>query len=429
MQSPPIEVVPFWRADAEYPIHLDDAALPDATDIAVVGAGYTGLNAARVLAAAGRHVTVIDAGPIGAGASSVNGGMVNYGLKAHTSDVFARYGPELGRELWDAALGSIDLVERIVKDEGIDCAFSRSGAAALGYGSRDEKHFREWSRWLETNVDFATPIVGRDDIRTVVGSDRFATAQVDTVGAGLHPARFVYGLAAAATTRGATIVTNTEVRNIERKYPHRYQILTPKGKLTAENVLLATNGYTGPLVPRLQRRVVPIGSYIVVTEPLPRDLAEHLIPHNRMLWTRRRFLNYFRRTPDDRILMGGRNNLATDLDLTKSAGILRRRTVEIFPELADVEFTHSWTGRLGVTFDLMPHIGRIDGMWYALGYGGHGVGIATYLGTEVGRLMTGELERSPFAEIPHPARFFYRGNPWFLPAAARWYRVLDALGI
>ncbi len=139
-------------------------------------------------------------------------------------------------------------------------------------------------------------------------------------------------------------------------------------------------------------------------------------------------MNYFRRTPDNRILLGGRNKLTTKSDLLESAHILRQTTVGIFPELDKAEFTHSWTGRLAVTFDLMPHIGQIDGVWYAMGYGGHGVGIGTYVGTEVGKLLAGEIDSSPFAEIPHPTRWFYRKRPWFLPLAASWYRFLDWIG-
>jgi glycine/D-amino acid oxidase-like deaminating enzyme len=423
-----LRTTPFWRDDRPRPADLPVAALPEHTAVAVVGAGFTGLSAARVLAGAGTDVVVIDGGPVGAGASSVNGGMVNYGLKASTAKVFKRYGAALGREFWDASLRSIDLVEEIVATEGIDCAFTRGGAAELGYRERDLDAFAEEAQWMEETLGFSTELVGPADIGSVVGSERFHCALVDRVGAGLHPARYVYGLAAAAAAKGARIVENAEVKAISR-HTGGYQLLTTRGKLSAETVLLATNGYTGVRpVPQLRRRVVPIGSYIVVTEPLPTADAERLVPRNRMLWTSRRFINYFRRTPDDRILMGGRNDLSTDLDLVESAAILTATARDIYPELADVAFTHSWTGKLGVTFDLMPHIGHIDGMWYALGYGGHGVGIGTYLGTEVGRRISGDLDRSPFEEIPHPTRPYYRSHPWFLPAAARWYRLLDAVG-
>jgi len=417
---------PFWLDDA--PLLHHDVELPPQTDVAIIGAGFTGLNAAREIASAGKSVVVIDAGAVGAGASSVNGGMVNYGLKASTSKVYKRYGPELGRELWDASLASINLVEQLVRDENIECGFARSGAAELGFNTKDLEELRGDQSWMLQNVGFKTDLFGPEDMPAVVGSESFHCAMVDQVGAGLQPSKYVQGLAGAAERRGATIVGEARVLSVSRN-TSGFQLLTEKGKISSGEVLYATNGYTERRPsPMLRRRVIPIGSYVVVTEPLPADLAERLVPRNRMLWTSRRLINYFRRTPDDRILMGGRNNISTDLDLVESAGILRNTTIEIFPELRDFEFTHSWGGKLGVTFDLMPHIGRIDGAWYALGYGGHGVGIATYVGTEVGRLIGGKLDRSPFAEIPHPTRPYYRDTPWFLPMAARWYRMLDAIG-
>ncbi len=193
-------------------------------------------------------------------------------------------------------------------------------------------------------------------------------------------------------------------------------------------MLVATNGLTGDLVPWLRRRVVPVGSYIAVTEPLPGDLAERLIPGNRMLWTMQRLLTYFRRTPDDRLLLGGRHDLRAGRDLVNSAAKLRTRMVEIFPDLAEVAITHSWGGTIGVTFDLLPHIGRMGDVWYALGYSGHGVALATYLGDEVAGRITGETDASPFETLPHPTKWYYRRHPWFLPAAAAWYGVLDRLG-
>ncbi len=423
-----LSTTPFWTDDAGVAPRTGRRDLPGEADVVVVGAGITGLNAARVIAAAGCATVVIDAGTVGAGASTVSGGMVNYGLKAATKKVFKRYGATLGRELWDASLRSIDLVEEIVAAASIDCAFVRNGAAELGYRPADLDGFEHESAWMADALGFETDVVGPEDVRSVVDSAVFHCALVDRVGAGLHPARYVTGLAAAAERAGAMIVEEAPAQAISR-HTTGYQVLTPLGKVATREVLLATNGYTGVRpVPRLRKGVVPVGSYIVVTEPLPAADAERLIPWNRMLWTARRFLNYFRRTPDDRILMGGRNDLSTDLDLVESAQILGATTVDIFPELAEVAITHSWSGNLGVTFDLMPHIGRIDGMWYALGYGGHGVGIGTYLGTEAGRRMTGELDRSPFEEIPHPTRPYYRSEPWFLPFAARWYRMLDAIG-
>ena len=155
------------------------------------------------------------------------------------------------------------------------------------------------------------------------------------------------------------------------------------------------------LVPELKPKVFPVGSYIIVTEPLPQDLQDELSPKRRMFYDSKWFINYFRLTPDGRMLWGGRNDLSTDLDLNESAKILSAQLCKVFPELNDYAFTHTWTGKLGITFDLMPHIGEINGIHYALGYGGHGLSIATYLGTELGLLMSGQKDRSPYKEISH----------------------------
>ncbi len=200
---------------------------------------------------------------------------------------------------------------------------------------------------------------------------------------------------------------------------------TSTGAIKATEVLIATNGYTDQLVPQLKPKVFPVGSYIIVTEPLSAEMQRKLSPKGRMFYTSQIFLNYFRLTPDGRMLWGGRNNLSTNLDLDDSARQLQETLYKAFPELREITLTHTWTGKLGITFDLMPHIGRVNGVHYAFGYGGHGVSIATYVGTEVGKLLAGQISSTPFSEIPHQTMFFYRNEPWFLPVAAWYYRFLD----
>ena len=304
---------------------------------------------------------------------------------------------------------------------------SRPGSAELGFTSRDDRLLAESARRTTEELGFPIGYVPRNRLREVVGSDRFSMALTDEVSAGVHPAKYTFGLAVAAARAGSRLIEHAEVTGVEPS-GGGFTANTTRGRIQAGRILVTTNGYTGTLFPHIRRGIVPIGSYSIVTEPIPTSLAEEILPGNRMVWTSRRFLNYLRRTPDDRILLGGRRNLRADLDPFDSARDLKSRLVDFFPELARYEVAHVWGGKLGATFDLLPHIGRKDGIWSAMGYGGHGVALGTYLGTEVAMLMTGELERSPFADIPHPTRWYYRTRPWFLPIAAAAFRTLDRFG-
>jgi len=214
------------------------------------------------------------------------------------------------------------------------------------------------------------------------------------------------------------------VLNVDR-VGTRWLVRTTKGVMDAAEVLIATNGYTGEMVPGIQRRVLPVGSYIIATEPLDSALQKVLSPRRRMFYDSNWFLKYFRITSDGRMLFGGRTTISPDQDLAQSAAILQRDMVAMFPALAGVEISHSWSGQLGVTFDSMPHIGRQDGLWYALGYGGHGVALSTLFADHVAHLIAGKRDSSVFMDIPHATRFFYRGNPWFRPMLGWGLRALD----
>ncbi len=422
-----VSTTPFWVEESPPPPGLITPQLPSSADVVVVGSGVTGLAAARRLLRSGRSVAVLDSGPIGGGASRVSGGMVIHGLKISAEAAIAGWGDRLGREMWQASLDSVDLVERIVAEDGIACEYERTGAVELGFNRRDLARFRAEQEWLSDRVGFVTEVYGPDRVHEVVGSDRFAAAQVEGFSAGVQPAKYALGLAGSVAAAGGALLEAATVTEIDRS-GGAVSVHTDRGTIRAGEVLLATNGYTGRLQAPLQRRIVPIGSYVVVTEPLPAETARRLIPGRRMLWTSRRFLNYFRLTADNRLMLGGRQNLSPDLDLQESARLLRATFERFYPELEGVGITHTWTGRLGVTFDLLPHIGRFDGVWHALGYGGHGMGIGTYIGHEAAGLMTGDLDRSPFAEIAFPTKWFYRRRAWFLRPAAILYRLLDRIG-
>jgi glycine/D-amino acid oxidase-like deaminating enzyme len=353
--------------------------------------------------------------------------MVSPDIKAGIRVIFERFGPELGHEMWEASVRSVDIVSDIARAENIDARIVRGGMAALGIHADSQAEFEKSVAWYRKTVGVDWEVLGQDRVSEVVSSDRFTAVLFEPEGLGIQPARFVFGMAAAAAAAGAILVDDCVVRDLSRDGPG-FKVGTDRGMLRAGEVIIATNGYTtSEPLPELARRVVPIGSYIIVTEPLG-ERAARIFPRGSMTYTKRRLLNYMRRTPDERILIGGRRNLHTGLDLDESAADLRRQLLGYFPDLKDAEITHAWGGKLGVPFDLIPHMGQIDGVWYALGYAGHGVGLSTLMGHELAGMLLGEDPPSSFTKVPHPTRFYYRGKPWFLTPASILYRALDRLG-
>lgn len=419
-----VKTIPFWTDQVPFPTDLGQDALPGRADVAIVGGGCTGLAAARRLAQLGVKAVVLERHAIGWGASSRNGGMTTTGLKPKVRTVVERYGRDLGRALWQASLDAITAVETIVREDGIDCDFARCGSLALAFKPAHYDAMCRTTEWMARELDYERENVLRSELRREIGSDVFYGGVVETLSAGLHPARYVFGLGRAAARAGATLCGSTEVQSIARGN-EAFLVTTSAGTLRAAEVLIAANGYIDPAPLSMRRRVVPIGSYSIVTEPLPPELQQELSPRRRMFFDSKWFLNYFRLTPDGRLLMGGRNDLAPDRDLIDSARRLRETSVHIFPQLRDTPITHSWSGRLGLTFDTLPHIGRVDGLHYALGYSGHGVALGTLLGLHVAELLAGQRDSSPFREVPHPTYFFYRRRPWFLPPVATVMRVVD----
>jgi glycine/D-amino acid oxidase-like deaminating enzyme len=421
-----MEKTPLWINQFSKPDSLITSKSPNTeTDVAIVGSGYTGLCAARVLKKNGASVTVLDRNTIGWGASSRNGGMATPGLKQGIQKIYKMYGSELAHEFWNSSVDAIDLIDAIVNEHSIDCDWERNGHASLATKPSHAPRLKEYGSWLEKEFGHSQRYIPKNQIRDEIGSDAYYGALTDDISGGLHPSKYVFGLATAVANLGVQLCENTEVTKIEKNDSNNFRLISSKGDIIAKKIIIATNGYTNRLVPKLKPLIFPVGSYIVVTEPLTKELQNIISPKKRMYYDSKNFLNYFRLTPDGRMLWGGRNDLSTDLDLNESASILTKQVCTIFPELNDVKFTHSWTGKLGVTFDLMPHIGQINGIHYALGYGGHGLSIATYLGTELGLLMTGQKDRSPYEEISHQTMFFYKKDPWFLPFVAKYFRFLD----
>jgi len=424
-----VKQIPFWVDDHPRPEDLT-TDLTTETDYLIVGSGLTGLSAGLRLAGAGKTVTVIDRDEIAGGASSINGGMVSPDVKAGVDQVSARYGPEIATEMWASTVRSVELVRDYATRPGVDALIHDAGMAALGRGPKALQRFQQHVDAYRARYGVDWEVAQGPELADIVGGDHFTVAMYEPEGFGVHPARLVFGLAREAQRAGALLVDHcAAVETSPTKNGHT--VTTTKGKVTAGDVILATNGYTTREPSRVLARLnVPVGSYIVVTESIGREAADLVFPKGAMTYTRKRLLHYMRRTHDDRILLGGRRSLHTGLDLEQSAQDLRKALITYWPQLAEVPLSHVWGGQLAVPFDLTPHIGRVDGMWYALGYAGHGVGLSSQLGYELAGMLLGEDPPSVYSRIAHDGRFFHRGGrPWFLTPASFLYRALDRVGL
>ncbi len=404
--------------------------IPADVDVAVIGGGYTGLSAARTLAQQGAKVVVLEAETIGWGASSRNGGMVLTGLKVGMAAVSKKYGRELAKALFQYSLDSVNSVEQIIKEENIDCGFARCGHLLMANKPKHYESMKDEMDFMAKEFNHKVRLVSPRELKSEIGSNVYFGALVDDVSGGLNPAQYVAGLAGAAEKAGAILCARARVNRLERG-ERRFVIETERGSLSASSVFVATSGYTGNVTKNLQRKIIPIGSFVIATEKLTDELANEISPHNRMIFDYKHFLNYFRLW-DNRMVFGGRAAFFPENEntISQSAEILRREMVGVFPQLKEVKVEYAWGGTLDFAFDQMTHVGEDNGLFYALGYAGHGVAMGTHLGKSVAEaIVNGSIQNNPFARFRFPGAplGLYNGNPWFLPFAGLWYKILDLI--
>lgn len=398
-------------------------------EVAVIGAGFTGLNAARVLAKSGVKVALLEAEHVGYGASGRNGGHLNSGHFASFGAIKARFGDAQARRLWRAYDDSIDLIEAIIDEEKIDCNFRRGGKLKLASKASHVKGLQAMCEEIRREVDPTVEWLSRDDIRQELGSDAFHGAVLSPKSAMMHMGRYVNGLAEAAQRHGATIWEHNAVTGRER-LANGWRLTTPTGSLTARQVILATDAYTTETFGYFRRRMMSVASFIIVTRPLTPEEVAATLPGNRNYTNSLNIANYFRLTPDNRMLFGGRarfsaaSNQKTD---TGSGPLLRQQLLSIFPQLADVEIDYCWGGLVGCTQDRYPRAGIADGVIYGMGYSGHGAQVSTLIGQVLADIAMGRSNTNPLEGLTWNAVPMHTGKPWFLPIVGAYYRMKDML--
>ena len=420
--------IPYWQ-DGGLRADLPPLSPPARADVLIVGAGYTGLSAARETAAAGADTWVLEAGALGTGCSGRNGGQVAYSIKPTHGELSSLYGEERASAICREGHDAVTYLRSLAAEPDVDIDWREQGCF---YGAHTPRHFDAMVRDAQnqpSGLEQRISIVPRADQRQEIDSDFYHGGCVYHDDASVDPMRLLLALLKRARDAGASVVDHCPALSIERR-GDSFEVRTPHGSISAGKVLIATNGYSGPLSPWLRRRVIPIGSYQIATRPLGFDRVRRLIPQARNVVDSRRVVVYLRPSPDgERIIFGGRAALS-EKDPRACVPRLRAMMTRILPQLKAAPIEYAWAGWVAYTFDKLPHLGMHEGVHYCMGYCGQGVPLAPYLGRRVGQqMMNIEEGRTAFDGLPFPTRPYYFGNPWFLAPSVFAYRTLDAAGV
>jgi len=415
---------PYWWENAPRP-KIEIKRIPAKIDVAIIGSGYTGLCAAFTLAKAGCEVIVFDAEDAGWGCSSRNGGQVSTSIKPGLRKLCGQFGEAAANEIIKEGQNSLDWLKNFIAREKIDCSFKVPGRFFAAHSKREFDRLAANLQAQPASLKVKAKLVTRVEQRKELGTDIYHGGAVFASHASLDPALYHSGLLAKVLKAGVTIITNCRVKKIG-KHNTKFSLDTQLGSFKANKVIVGTNGYTGQLTPWLRRRVIPIGSYMIATDVINDNLMDELMPTDRVISDTRKVVYYYRPSPDRRrIIFGGRVTTG-EVDVKRSGALLRRDLIGIFPELKNVKISHSWMGFVAYTFDELPHIGEYEGIHYAMGCCGSGVGMASYLGTRVAEKVLGLKEGdTAFDRLTFETRPFYTGKPWFLPATVAYYRWRD----
>jgi glycine/D-amino acid oxidase-like deaminating enzyme len=425
--APDFKAHSYWLEDAGLP-ELSPAPLPASVDVAVVGGGYTGLSAATELARAGRKVLVLEAGALGHGCSARNGGQVSTSIKPGLSALSRLHGDDIAWRIRREGIDALAGLRELVETEGLDADWRQVGRF---YAVHTEAKFRELQssvasqpKGLEVPVDIVPP----SGMRDYLGSDMYKGGAIYHGSAAVQPAKLLGALYRRAIAAGARFAARTAVTAIVRDGDD-FEVATLRGKVRARQVLVATNGYTGPLTPWHQRRIIPINSAMLATEEMDPALVDRLIPKGRLVVDSRKLVLYFRPSPDGRRIVFGGRAAVFDISAERAVPRLLAMMRRVFPELAHVRAQFGWTGTVAYTFDELPHLGTHKGVHYCMGYCGSGVSLAVHFGRRIGLQMLGKPEgRTALDAIPFRTMPLYTGKPWFLAPTILAARMLDRIG-
>lgn len=419
---------PYWWERTPRP-QLNQRSLPTSTDVLILGSGYTGLSAAIQTAQHGLQTVILDAEDVGWGCSTRNGGQISTGIKSSYPELVRQYGKDEAAALLEMGKEALRWTENFIAGNDIACDFRRSGRFKGAHSRHAFKAMCQTIRETPETIRDGTYIISPEQQKQEIGSNYYYGGCVNPAYASVDPARYHQGMLNIALHAGCTIIPHCPALTIQ-KQGGVLNISTPKGTLRARDVIVATNGYTSAATSWMQRRIIPIGSYLIATEPLSKGMMDELLPTDRMITDTLKLVVYYRACPErKRLLFGGRISIKETQPLA-SAPKLRQLMLDRFPLLSGIRITHSWMGFVGYTFDQLPHSGVHEGVHYCLGYCGSGISLSGYLGGMTGLKVAGQLKSDcPLDKRKFAGRPYYRGNPWFLEPAVLYYRLRDRLAV
>lgn len=413
----------LWAREAALPTGAIDP-VPETADVVVVGSGFTGTCAARELALRGRDVVVLEQAELGFGASTRNAGFAHAGVRRSLPELRRRFGDVLGRELYRDTVAALEHVEELVESIGIACDFEHRGYLYLAERRRQAERLRGAQAAL-ADAGHVSLLLAPDEVAAQTGTTGYAAGLLLEGAAALHPARFLEGLVRDAVQRGARFSDRTRVTALDEEPGAGVVVTTDRGRIRARHVLVATDGYTGDLLPFLRQRVIPIDSFILATAPLDDGLRGLVSPRGHLCLETKNFLRYWRLSTDGRLVFGGRASFAPT-SIERAAAWLETQLRRVFPCLDGVAIEAVWGGKTGFSYDQLPHVGRLGEITYAVTYCGGGVALATWFGTSAARWIDGGPP-PPFARIPFPKVPLFNGRPWFLPLVGPVFALQDAV--
>ncbi|WP_241649966.1 NAD(P)/FAD-dependent oxidoreductase [Rosenbergiella collisarenosi] len=419
----------FWQQTAPRFTGECQQPLPQTADVVVIGGGFSGISAARNLAKQGIDVVVLESDVVMSQASARNGGHCNSGVAQNFANLVASKGLEKATEFYRAYDDAVSYVQSVITEEGIDCDFRLCGKIKLASKPAHFTSLQSAAALMRKTVDPDVVLISATDIRDEVGSDAFYGGLLQKRGGQMHMGKFGIGLAESAVRAGAKIYQHHAVTGLTRLSGYQHRVQTANGDIIADKVLLASGCSNNGPFPWFQRRIVPVGSFIITTAPIPSEQLSQILPNDRTYVTSMNIGNYFRTTADNRLVFGGRArfSMSNPTQDARSGEILRTSLKTLFPLLASTPIDYCWGGLVDMSADRLPHAGEEEGLFFTMGYSGHGTQMSVWMGKVMADIIGEKAHHNPWQTESWPAVPGYFGKPWFLPLTGLFYKTKDRL--